>query len=135
MERTGTEVINLLLTELCAKRLHPYALQRGLRCWVKQSQCGHSQCHDAPCLAQHCFFPLKKCVALRLHYILRDLILAEFLGCVNALARLIAGFIGFALISPTGTFSRAREKGLVSRVIGCFLRLPAWPARVERVYC
>ena len=88
-----------------------------------QSQRGHSQCHDAPCLAQHCFFPLKKCVALRLHYILRDLILAEFLGCVNAVARLIVGFIGFALIRPSGTFSREREKGLVPLVIGCCLRL------------
>ncbi|NYI17136.1 hypothetical protein FHR53_000844 [Xanthomonas arboricola] len=44
---------------------------------------------------------------------LRDLILAEFLGCVNALTRLIAGFIGVALIRPSGTFSRVREKGLV----------------------
>ncbi|KAB7762472.1 hypothetical protein CKY51_21200 [Xanthomonas maliensis] len=58
------------------------------------------------------FFPLKKCVALRLHYILRDLILAEFWGCVNALALLIPGVIGFALIRPSGTFSRIREKGL-----------------------
>lgn len=96
---------------------------------------GHSQCHNAPCLAQHCFFPLKKFLALRLHYILRNLILAEFLDCVNALARLIAGFIGFALIRTAGTFSRTREKGLVCWVIGCFLRLSAWPVQVERDYC
>lgn len=67
--------------------------------------------------------------------ILRALILAEFLGCVNALARLVAGFIGFFFIRPAYTFSRVREKGLVSRVIDCFLRLPASPARVERDYC
>ncbi|NIJ88573.1 hypothetical protein FHR49_001360 [Xanthomonas campestris] len=66
-----------------------------------------------------------------MRYILRALILAEFLGCVNALARLIAGFIGFALIRPAGTFSRMREKGLVFWVIGCFLRLPAWLGWVE----
>ncbi|CAD7712505.1 hypothetical protein LMG31884_01330 [Xanthomonas hydrangeae] len=72
-----------------------------------------------------CFFPLKKCVALRLHYMPRVLILAEFLGCVNALARLSAGLMGFALIRPSGTFSHAREKGLVSRVIGGFLRFSA----------
>lgn len=94
-----------------------------LRYWGKQTQCGHTQCRDAPCIAQHCFFPLKKCVALRLHYILRDLILAEFLGCVNAVARLIVGSIGFALIRPSGTFSRVREKGVVRLVMGCFLSL------------
>ncbi|MEA9554613.1 hypothetical protein VC273_01325 [Xanthomonas nasturtii] len=52
-------------------------------------------------------------MALRLRYILRALILAEFLDCVNALAVVIVGFIGFALIRPSGTFSRVREKGLV----------------------
>ncbi|MEF9420101.1 MULTISPECIES: hypothetical protein [Xanthomonas] len=57
-------------------------------------------------------------MALWLHYILPDLILAEFFGCVNALARLIADFIGFALIRPSGTFSRVREKGLVRLVMG-----------------
>jgi hypothetical protein len=67
--------------------------------------------------------------------ILRALILAEFLDRVNAIARVVAGFIDFGLIRPSGTFSRVREKGLVSRVIGCFLRLPAWPGRGERDYC
>ncbi|WP_147295402.1 hypothetical protein [Xanthomonas euroxanthea] len=77
-----------------------------------------TQLWDATGLAQHCSFPLKKCVALRLHYIPRVLILAEFSDCVNALARLIVRFIGFALIRPTGTFSRGREKGLVCWIIG-----------------
>ncbi len=67
--------------------------------------------------------------------IFHTLILAEFLDCVNALTRLIAGFIGFALIRPSGTFSRVREKGLVCWVIGYFLRLPAWLGWVERDYC
>ncbi|WP_218555017.1 hypothetical protein [Xanthomonas euvesicatoria] len=49
-------------------------------------------------------------MALRLRYMLRVLILAEFLDCVNAVARVIVGFIGFALIRPSGTFSRMREK-------------------------
>ncbi|CAD7387731.1 hypothetical protein VB145_14040 [Xanthomonas arboricola] len=79
--------------------------------------------------------PLKKCVALRLHYILRALILAEFLDCVNALAGVIVGFIGFALIRPSGTFSRVREKGVVRLVMGCFLLLARWLGLAAAVYC
>ncbi|MGK9145949.1 hypothetical protein KXR77_21210 [Xanthomonas euvesicatoria] len=74
-------------------------------------------------------------MALRLHYILRDLILAEFLGCVNALARVVIGFIGFALIRPSGTFSRMREKGVVRLVMGSFLLLARWLGLAAAVYC
>ncbi len=74
-------------------------------------------------------------MALRLHYMRRDLILAEFLGCVNAVARLIVGFIGFAVIRSSGTFSRVREKGVVRLVMGCFLLLARWLGLAAAVYC
>ncbi|MEA9579930.1 hypothetical protein VC218_13785 [Xanthomonas nasturtii] len=59
------------------------------------------------------FLPPEEMCGFAAALLLLALILAEFLDCVNALARVIAGFIGFALIRPSGTFSRVREKGLV----------------------
>ncbi|CEE67685.1 hypothetical protein XACJK2_110034 [Xanthomonas citri pv. citri] len=57
------------------------------------------------------------------------------MDCVNAVARLIAGFIGFALIRPSGSFSRVREKGSVRLVMGCFLSLARWLRLAAAVYC
>ncbi|MBB3761788.1 hypothetical protein [Xanthomonas arboricola] len=71
------------------------------------------------------FLPPEEIFGFAAALILRALILAEFLGCVNALTRVIAAFSGFALIRPSAPFSREREKGLVYRVIGGFLRLSA----------